>query len=427
MLFDPQTRELRAAEPVLPVPSVSLPKAPAGDDHFAHQVVVGGRRFALGFPSSRLWEVGAAGELQLRGDAQRPAEPWYLESVDGGVVGISHFGAVFRYSPEADTFQSGQMPNYAAAGNSIMFIEAIDSRQVVGTNYSQQNLFTIDPESGGIRHSSGMVARVTGEPMCAVGHGGKAYLGIYVQSLISIYDPARPFSYGVNPRELIELGKAYKQTRPRAAVTDGQRVYISSDSGYNHLGGALAVIDPDTEEIDVYHHLIPDQNLPTLAYDFRNRLLWGGTDRWGQMRSHPPTRESALIYAFDPATRAVVDTLELWPGADTTNILGVSAAGMVIAQQGNEIALLDGATRQVLYQGTLPIGMPRKVVQGSDGKYYCLADDTLYRWDIPENSLTPMASAPGCCFLTEPSPGTWLLADQASIFRLRLALGEHRS
>ena len=427
MLFDPQTRELRAAQPVLPVSSVSLPAAPAGDEHFAHQVEVGGRRFALGFPSSRLWEVGAAGELLLRGDAQRPAEPWFLESIDGCAVGISHFGALFRYRPEADTFESGQMPNCAAGGNSIMFIEAINSRQVVGANYSQQNLFTIDPESGEIRQSSGMVARVTGEPMCAVGHAGKAYLGIYVQSLISIYDPARPFAYGANPRELSELGKAYKQTRPRAAVTDGQRVYISSDSGYNYLGGALAVIDPDTEEIDVYHHLIPDQNLPTLAYDPRNRLLWGGTDRWGQMRSHPPTQDSALIYAFDPTIWAVVATLELWPGADTTNFLGVSAAGVVIAQQGDEIALIDGATRQVLYQGKLPIGMPRKVVQGSDGNYYCLADGTFYRWDIPANSLTPVASAPGCLFLTEPSPATWLLADQRSIYRLQLGPGEHSS
>jgi hypothetical protein len=114
--------------------------------------------------------------------------------------------------------------------------------------------------------------------------------------LISVFDPKRPFAWERNPRELTALGERFLQTRPRAAVTDGRLVYISSDSAYNHLGGALAVIDPQTERVDVHHQLIRDQDLPTLAYDPATKLIWGGANRWGQMRSHPPTQESSLIY-----------------------------------------------------------------------------------------------------------------------------------
>jgi hypothetical protein len=197
-------------------------------------------------------------------------------------------------------------------------------------------------------------------------------------------------------------------------------VFISSDSAYNHLGGALAVIDPETEQVDVYHHLIRDQNLPSLAYDPTTGLLWGGTDRWGQMRSHPPTQESSLIYAFDPASRQVVATLTPWPGVDVTTVLGVSANGVLVAASGSEIALIDTATREILYQGPSPIGVPSKVRRGSDNLCYCLSGGTLYRWDLAQNVLTPVATSPGCVFLTEPAPGTWVLANGASVYRVRL-------
>jgi streptogramin lyase len=430
MTFDPRSRllerrgdaETRQPEGGKGTPSVGeTPPFPEGDTAFQRQVAVGDRRFVLSFPSSRLWEVRPEGTLTLCGDPGSPAEVWFLEAVPGAVVGISHFGALFRYDLETGQFLTGQLPNRAPAGNSIMFIETVTPRCVIGAHYSQQNLFRIDPETGAVAQTDQMVARVTGEPMCAVGLNGKAYLGIYVQSILSVYDPEQPFAFGKNPRELIELGSRYAQTRPRDAVTDGRQVFISSDSAYNHLGGALAVIDPETEQVEVYPHLIRDQNLPSLAFDPTTGLLWGGTDRWGQMRSHPPTQESSLIYAFDPDARQVVATLIPWPGADVTTVLGVSKEGILVATEGTEIALIDTARREILYRGRFPLPIPGKVRRGSDGHCYCLAGGTLYRWDLPRNTLTPVAASPGCVFLTEPSPGTWLLANAASIYRVRLS------
>lgn len=434
MVFDPRSRRLERSEEQRggagtpePAEGKTRPSArespllPESDTSWQRRITIGDRRFALSFPSSRLWEVQPEGTLALCGDPESPAEMWFLEAVPGAVVGISHFGTVFRYDLATGRFLSQQLPNRAPAGNSIMFLEAVTPRCVIGANYSQQNLFRIDPETGALAQTDQMVARVAGEPMCAVGLGGKAYLGIYVQSILAVYDPEQPFAFGKNPRELIELGARYAQTRPRDAVTDGRRVFVSSDSAYNHLGGALAVIDPETERVEVYHHLIRDQNLPSLAYDPATRLLWGGTDRWGQMRSHPPTQESSLIYAFDPEARQVVATLTPWPGADVTTVLGVSENGILVATNGIEIALIDTASREILYRGRFPLSRPSKVRRGSDGNCYCLAEGTLCRWDLQRNILIPVATSPGCIFLTEPSPGTWLLANAASIYRVRLS------
>lgn len=418
MAFDPGTREFETIE----APSTSgtaLPAPPADDESYIASTVAGERRFAVSHPTGRVWDITGV-EPRVMGDTGLPAETtWWLKATDDEVFGVSYFGGLFRYGFADGKFTTGQLDNRAAAGNSIMFVETVTPDCVIGANYSQQNLFRVNPNTGETVESDCVVARVSGEPMCAVGFGGKAYVGIYVQSIISVYDPTQPFAFRSNPRELIELGTTYEQTRPRAAVTDGHLVYITSDSAYNKLGGALAIIDPETEQIDVYHHLIQDQNLPTLAYDPSTGLLWGGTDRWGQMRSHSPTQDSALIYSFDPETRAVVDRLVLWPGADVVTVHGVSKEGVLVASNGAELALLDTQSKEVLWRGPVPANLAGTARRGSDGRLYLLGDGVLYQWDMARNHLAARASALDCIFLTESESGRWVLASSKSLYIFR--------
>jgi hypothetical protein len=138
------------------------------------------------------------------------------------------------------------------------------------------------------------------------------------------------------------------------------------------------------------------------------------------MRSHAPTQESSLIYAFDPRTRKVVVMLTPWRGSDITSVLGVSGNGILVASSAQEIALIDTVTREVLYKGAAPIGVTSRVRMGSDGFCYCLSGGTLYRWDLTRNILTPVATSPSCSMLTESSPGTWVLANRTSIYRVKV-------
>ena len=430
MVFDPETRQFSPFDPASVAASNEVPPAlPAQldpEDIFEPPVEVEGRWFTVSRVSSRLIELSHDAEAKTVGELTAKAEGlWWLKAQPGAITGVSYYGALFRYDLATGALQQGQLDNLAPGGNSIMFVETITPECIVGANYSQQNLFTVNPRSGEVRAELGKIARVPGEAMCAVGLDGLAYLGIYVQSVISRFDPAKPIVYGENPKELAQFGPEYKQTRPRAAVTDGKLVYVSSDSDYNQLGGALIIHDPASGEFDVYHHLIKDQNLPTLAWDADQQLLWGGTDRWGQMRSAPPTQESALIYAFDPEKREVAHRLVPWPGADMVTLHGITKEGVLLATMGEEVACVDTRTREVLYQGKWPAALgngavPTHLRLGSDGLSYFVRGGTMYRWDCAANSLEPVATAPDANMLTESEPGTWVLASATTVYRLHL-------
>lgn len=430
MAFNPETRAFAPFEPgsLPPAGDTPPPLPPQADpeDSYETPVPVEGRWFTVSRVSSRLIELAHDAEPKVVGELKAKAETlWWLKAQPGAITGVSYYGALFRYDLATGALAQGQLDNLAPGGNSIMFVEAISPECIVGANYSQQNLFTVNPRSGEIHAELGKIARVPGEAMCAVGLDGLAYLGIYVQTVISRFDPARPIVYGENPKELAHLGPEYKQTRPRAAVTDGKRVFISSDSDYNMLGGALIVHEPATGQFEVHHHLIPDQNLPTLAWDDEQKLLWGGTDRWGQMRSAPPTQESALIYAFDPEKREVVHRIVPWAGADMVTIHGITREGILLATDGARVACIDTRTRAVLFQGAWPAALgngavPTQLRRGSDGLSYFVRGGTLYRWNGGENTIEPVATAPDANLLTLSGGDTWILASATTVYRLRL-------
>ncbi|GMW01052.1 MAG: hypothetical protein AMXMBFR84_21890 [Candidatus Hydrogenedentota bacterium] len=422
LAFDPATREFSPSGP--PTTSEQTAKTlplPVGDQTYIASVDLVGTTIAVSNPSGRVWEITPESEPILVGNTGYPAETsWWLKPVDGKVAGVSYFGGMFLFDAKTRQFSTSHLNNRVGGGNSIMFLETISPDCVVGANYSQQNLFAIHPETGKVSASDTVIARTSGEPMCAIGLGGMAYIGIYVDSIVSRFDPNQMFEYGVNPKELICIGPEFEQTRPRAAATDGKIVYITSDSAYNKLGGALVAIDPETGKIDVYHHLIRDQNLPTLVYDRASGLLWGGTDRWGQMRSHPPSQPSALLYSFDPEARRVKHTIDLWPGSDLINVNAVTGNGLLVVSQGSEIALVDSRTLEVRFQGASPLANAQQSRLGSDGETYVLLEGVLRRWETKTNRLLPLAVCQDARFMTESAPGTWLFATPTSVYRVRL-------
>jgi hypothetical protein len=392
---------------------------PAGEESLAKVVVVNGRRFGVGFPSGKLYEFDPHGTPMVRGDSQAPAEPWMLEAAGDAVIGISHYGPMFRYDVASGQFSRAKLDNFAPGGNAIMLLEAITPECVIGGNYSQQNLFRINPATASVQTSRQMIARATGQLASAVALKGKAYLGTYIHAILSVYDPAQPMEFAKNPRELAELFDPYHQTRPSAAATDGELIYFGTEGDYGRLGGALAVVDPASEKVDVYPSLIPDQNVTSLAFDETTRLVWGGPNRWGEMRSVAPTQPSALVFAFDPQSRIVARKLVPWEAADQVHVLGATGDGVIVAAMGDQIALIGTASGEIRFTGRFPVPVV-KLRHGADGALYVLGAGEMYRWSRAHNTLTPVARTGACTMLTEASPGLWVLADAVSVYRLRL-------
>jgi hypothetical protein len=275
-----------------------------------------------------------------------------------------------------------------------------------------------------------MIARNGGQPTCAVTVKDKTFIGIYIKAILSEYNAREPFKFKTNPRELpVNLYDApYHQTRPDGVATDGQLAFFSTQSDYARPpSGALTIIDPARDnKIDIYPNLIEGQNLGPLAYDPGSKLLWGGTNRWGQVRATPPTQPTALIYGFDPAKRKVVTTIKPWPEADLITILGSPRDGVVVATKDGTACIEIDTIAKTTKPLKLPAPFPKQIRRGSDGNAYFLAADRLYRWSTRAggagavDKIDPIAEAPGCTLLTEPQPGTWLLADATSIYRIQL-------
>lgn len=402
-------------------PSTQPTMAPVGfvppNESFTNPITLAGRHFAISSPLGKLIEFDAARKAIERGDPHAPAEIWFLESVgDDTLIGISHYGAIFRFDLKNNQLVRRDLPNLSPGGNMIMYLAAITPHCVIGGNYSQQNLFRIDPQNGKSQSFNSMIARMPGEGACAIGFGGKGYIGIYIHSLIEEYDPEKPVVFAENPRELSDMSK-YEQTRPTDAATDGHHVFITSNSSYSHLGGALAEIDPATGHVDVYPQPIKDQNLPSIAFDPATRTFWLGTDRWGQMHSAPPTQPTAVVFQWDPRQHKVLKTLTPWQQADEIDVIGCSDDGVLMATANGELALIDTSSATVLWHGPSPIGTISKVDRGADGEYYCLGNGALYRWQVSQNRLTPIAMTEGCTFLTPYAPGQWALGNRTSVYR----------
>ena len=406
------------------------PNVAANTTYVSHMEADGkGVRFRAWGPDHIWMRIDATMDEPVRVDrpATAPAkpkeglpEPVWVERVGDAEVTIGHFGSLKRRDLTSGKEIRGRVDNLAPGGNAIMFLESVTPDCVIGANYSQQHLFRIDPNTAEVRTSEDMIARVSGQPNCAVGVGGMGYVGIYVRAIVTLFDPAKPFAFETNPREMGEMGRKLGQTRPKAAVTDGRYVYMATEGDYSRLGGALAVIDTQTQRLEPYPQIVKDQNLTSLAYDPKHKLVWGGTNRWGQMRSAPPTQESAVVYAFDPKARKVVATLTPTTGADHATVLGCADDGTVVAASGGEVVIIDGATREIVHRRGWPV-VPTGMRRGADGHQYFLADGCLWRWSVTEDAVAPVAATEKCSFLTEPSPGVWLFADTTSVYRLRLS------
>ena len=431
MQFDPETRKLEHGKRVgtparLCGPPFGLPKPPEGDSKFSRCLRTHGRFFGMTYPTGRFWEIvlekGDEGNdvprAILRGETNWPVEKWKLADPGDVVVGVSDYGRLLRFDLNTGVFAAGHLPNYTETSSHVMYLETISPRCVVLSPGINKGFVKLDPETGAFEQIYNMFHDKAVQGQCAVAANGKLYMGLYGGAVLMRYDPDKPYEWAKNPCELIVLSEKYAQTRPRQAISDGRRVFFCTDGGYGVLGGALAVIDTRTDAVQVYKHPVKDQNMPAIALDPVTKLLWGGTWRWGTSRSCPPTQPSSLLYAFDPAAGKVVHEQVLWSGSENTYVGGISEAGVLTATNGAEIALVDTATREVLYKGSMAGTPPAHLRRGSDGLFYYIRDKRLWRWDLTANVIIPLADA-GCCgLLTEARPGCWILAGTEGIFRL---------
>jgi streptogramin lyase len=127
--------------------------------------------------------------------------------------------------------------------------------------------------------NTGAVVDSGGEVYGGVALKGKLYTASYAGADFAVYDPAKPWNQwdNQNPRHLGSI-KTHNQCRPtgRMHLAPDGNLYSGWQAVYGEYGGAIARLNPVTEEITVWRNPLGEEPISTLAAD--DKYVYVGTE-----------------------------------------------------------------------------------------------------------------------------------------------------
>jgi outer membrane protein assembly factor BamB len=381
VVFDPATRQHRSILPpgLRGTPGWSAVSVSRGDD---------GKVYAtFGTNVMRLDD-----ETPVRVPA-RPSPP--LPKLRDGRV-LTHFERGRFTLREPNTGKMVERAfDYRANGDSIFVLGVGPSNCVYGSTVLPLEVFRYDPRAGRSQHLGAMPG---GEVYSMLEWENKLYLCYYGGAVMNLYDPAKPFwKFGpgadCNPVTFGGVGNGH--LRPRAMIEGpGGLIYIGSEPPYGQLGGALGVWDPkQNRTIENYRNLVTNQSIVSLAWEPESGLIFGGSGNYGGGGSRASEKE-AKFFAFDPKKKEKVFEAALVPGA--VNYPATFAAnGKAFTTVGDKLFVFDPASRKVVQTVQLP-GAQVEISLGRlpDGKLVGLTRKGVYMFDRERRVIDHSAAAP---------------------------------
>ncbi|SEF18843.1 hypothetical protein [Jiangella alba] len=277
--------------------------------------------------------------FDLGGGAARMWSPVPL-AIDGAssqtIVTARADGTFYTYDPVSG--ECGTRPT-EALGAAIL-IRSIGAGPDGDVYLGGAGLVHLDPDT-----DETTALPLTGQIMDFHAHDGLLLYGTYTNAGINVYDPSQPLEPGVNPRPRVKVG--HEQDRPIAMTSMDDKVAIGTFPVPARLGGALAILDPETMALEVYDNLIENQSIYALQY--RDGLLYGGSGITGGL-GQEPTETEGTLFVFDPATGEVVFETVPVPGDGHVSALTFDDDGNLWGLTANSIFRFDPATREVVAQ-----------------------------------------------------------------------------
>lgn len=177
---------------------------------------------------------------------------------------------------------------------------------------------------------------------------GKMYMGVYPGAKLYEFDPSISPGSGTNPA-LIDTMDGDGQSRVPAMIEGGGKLYLGTVSDYGVLGGALAVYDPATSNLDVFRNVVSDQSVISLAYF--DDYVYGSTSIHNGLGTSP-TASSAKIFKWDPVTETKVSETSInLPGIGNPEFidgLAVGPDGLIWGGSENVLFAIDPETLDVV-------------------------------------------------------------------------------
>ncbi|NUR70355.1 MAG: hypothetical protein HOU81_06015 [Hamadaea sp.] len=203
-----------------------------------------------------------------------------------------------------------------------------------------------------------------GEAKAMTPVGGDIWLSVYTLAYLFKMSPDG------DPERVATIG--HDQTRPLDAVYSpaDKLLVVGTEPEYGRYGGAVALFDPRTGALDAYRDVIPDQSIRSVAVKHGTAYLGGSINNG--LGTTPRTTQAHLA-GFDLATRT--KTWDIVPVPGATQIVSLTATGdrVIGLTETGVLFAVDPARRAVVATVSVIAGQGRMVrvgdvVYGTTGK-----------------------------------------------------------
>ncbi len=238
-------------------------------------------------------------------------------SADGRIMGVR--GQDYFVANPGDTdIELRRIPG-ESSGRPMHFLVGDSTGKLWAGPPFGQTVCSYTIATGEIRNT-GAVVDAGGEVYGAAAVGGKLYTASYSGADFAVCDPSEPWDQwnGVNPRRIAST-KDKNQCRPTGRMFLGADGFLYSgwQAAYGRYGGALARLDPRTDELTVWEDPLGDEPIMSLALDERHAYIGTGHGANGL-----PTRDGDGQFGVWSLEREEVVFSCRMPGMSTVGCIG---------------------------------------------------------------------------------------------------------
>jgi len=309
-----------------------------------------------------------------------------LQLADGTrIFAYDRAGPDREYLLVAPDGQRSTIPfDYTSSGTTLWdLLEGPDGR-IYGNTHTPITLFAFDPKTN--------QTQVYGDPVGHAGqiyswmwHKGRLHMAAYSECTYTIWDPARPWSFGTeaenNPRRIGKTSRHVQRAQGMMLAPDGRHVLLGGAPGYGRVSGGLAIVDPDAAQFEVVERPVEPHSPWTLATTPDLSVIVIGTSTYGGSGTKQALTPGRLVF-WDWKRRQKVS--ELTPWDDEIVICSLLRLGnelWVCGAPKGKIAVYDFTARKIVHTADYGYGAGRLRLRESDGKVYAAMAGHIVRID----------------------------------------------
>lgn len=314
------------------------------------------------------------GQLEDLGIPSPGEETRELFVRDGTLVGFAGSGAVWNYDlASGDVILIDlQEAGHPAAPEPPQSITTAGGAVHVGGHWQ---VTRHDARSG-----KAFRARIPGEPKAMVEARGKVYAALYPSAQVWAYDADDPEPVA---HQIASIHEEQERPRDIAYNPRTRTIAIGTQPHYGRLGGALALLNVESHELQTFRNVIQDQSVSAVDTRGASGTIYVGSEIRGGI-GVPPVAREAHLGAWDPSTQQNV--WEVAPVSGAPEIYDIQLAGgrLVGVTSGGQAFSIDPTSGEVLaraaFDGATELRRAGDTLYGVDrNRVYTINPKTLER------------------------------------------------